>query len=152
MIKFALQCEKGHGFEGWFRSSADFEVQARKRLVECPACASKKIEKALMAPAVQGTDVNLARTEVPVETTPAPVAMPDPRQVALREMMRKMRDYVVANSEDVGDKFAEEARKIHNDEVEKRSIHGRATPDEAHALREDGVEFAPLPVFPDDHN
>jgi len=141
MIKFALLCEKGHESEGWFRSSADFDTQAGRGLVECPVCGSAKVAKGLMTPSVQGTDRHAeAATHV----------LADERATGMREMLRRFRDHVVANTEDVGDKFAEEARKIHYDEVEKRSIRGRATADEARALREEGVDVAPMPVVPDD--
>jgi hypothetical protein len=141
VITFSLACDNGHDFEGWFRSSADFDAQEKDGQLECPVCASHRVGKALMAPAVAGT-----REEA------SPVLMADPRDGAMRQMMKAFRDHVVASSEDVGERFAEEARRIHFDETEKRSIRGKATPDEAQALREDGVPFAPLPVLPDDQN
>ena len=141
MITYTLACDNGHDFEGWFRSSADFDEQERDGRLECPVCASHHIGKALMAPALAGA-----------REAASPVVLADPRDAAMRGMMKAFRDHVVANSEDVGDRFAEEARRIHFDETEKRSIRGQATADEAKALREDGVPFAPLPVLPDDHN
>ena len=139
MIRFSLHCDKDHEFEGWFSSSTDFDGQSERGLVECPVCGSRQIEKSLMAPAVA------VSKEIPAR----PLAM-DPEK---RQMMRKLRDMVQAvkqNSEDVGDRFADEARKIHHGEAEARGIIGKASNDEAKSLIEDGIEIAPLPEFPDD--
>lgn len=139
MIRFSLHCDKEHEFEGWFSSSKDFDGQSERGLVECPMCGSREIGKSLMAPAVA----------VSKETAPRPLAM-DPER---REMMRKLREMVQAvkqNSEDVGDRFADEARKIHHGEAEARGIIGKASADDAKSLIEDGIEIAPLPEFPDD--
>ncbi|KGF69973.1 hypothetical protein LL06_07940 [Hoeflea sp. BAL378] len=139
MIRFSLQCDKDHGFEGWFASSADFDGQSERGLVECPVCGSRKVGKALMAPAVA----------VSRETPARPLAM-DPQK---REMMRKLRDLVKAvkqNSEDVGDRFADEARRIHHGEAEARGIIGQASTEDARSLIEEGIEIAPLPEFPED--
>ncbi len=139
MIRFSLLCDKDHEFEGWFSSSKDFDGQSERGLVECPVCGSKQVGKALMAPAVA----------VSREDTPRPLAM-DPEK---REMMRKLRDMVQTvkqNSEDVGDRFADEARKIHHGEAEARGIIGHASSDDAKSLIEEGIEIAPLPKFPDD--
>lgn len=139
MIRFSLHCDKDHEFEGWFSSSKDFDGQSERGLVECPICGSRQIGKSLMAPAVAISKDAPAR----------PLAM-DPEK---REMMRKLRDMVQAvkqNSEDVGDRFADEARKIHHGEAEARGIIGKASTDDAKSLIEDGIEIAPLPEFPDD--
>ena len=139
MIRFSLHCDKDHEFEGWFSSSTDFDGQSERGLVECPVCGSRQIEKSLMAPAVA------VSKEIPAR----PLAM-DPEK---RQMMRKLRDMVQAvkqNSEDVGDRFADEARKIHHGEAEARGIIGKASNDDAKSLIEDGIEIAPLPEFPDD--
>lgn len=140
MITFNLHCEKDHEFEGWFSSGADFDRQRESGLVECPMCGSRKIEKALMAPAVAvSRDVDPQRS----------LAL-DPEK---REMMRKLREMVKAvreNAEDVGDRFPEEARKIHHGESEARGIIGKASGEEARALVEEGIEIAPLPEFPED--
>ena len=139
MISFSLHCDKDHEFEGWFSSSKDFDGQSERGLVECPVCGSRKIDKSLMAPAVAVSKEKSAR----------PLAM-DPER---REMMRKLRDMVQAvkkNSEDVGERFADEARKIHHGEAEARGIIGKASADDAKSLIEDGIEIAPLPEFPDD--
>lgn len=139
MIRFSLHCDKDHEFEGWFSSSKDFDGQSERGLVECPHCGSRQVGKALMAPAVA----------VSREAAPRPLAM-DPEK---REMMRKLRDMVQAvkqNSEDVGERFADEARKIHHGEAEARGIIGKASNDDARSLIEEGIEIAPLPEFPDD--
>lgn len=142
MIRYTLVCDRGHEFEGWFRSSADFDDQSRRGLLAC-ACGSHQVEKGLMAPSVAATP----------EPEPAmPVLKPNPKDVAMREMLKQMRAAVMAKTEDVGDRFPEEARKIHYEENGERAIRGRATPDEAKALIEEGITVAPLPVLPDDHN
>ncbi|MCV3238547.1 DUF1178 family protein [Mesorhizobium sp. ZC-5] len=141
MIRFSLGCEHDHEFEGWFRNNDDFETQKKRGFVECPACGSHKVEKALMAPAV-----STGRKKEKVA-----LAMNAQQQAAmaqLKALSEKMRE----NADYVGDKFAEEARKIHFGEADARGIYGEATPDEARGLAEDGVEFLPIPVFPDDRN
>ena len=139
MIRFSLHCDKEHEFEGWFSSNAEFDAQSEGGLVECPVCGSRAIGKTLMAPAVAVSRDKEVR----------PLAM-DPEK---REMMRKLRQMVRAvkqNSEDVGDRFADEARKIHHGEAEARGIIGQASSDEAKSLIEEGIEIAPLPEFPED--
>jgi hypothetical protein len=140
MISYTLHCDRGHEFDAWFRSSTDYDKAAGK--TACPICNSKKIEKALMAPSVARTD----------RDAPMRVAAPDPRQIALRQALREIRQKVTENADYVGDKFAEEARKIHYNEVEARGIYGEATPDDAKALIEEGIEFHPLPVLPEEGN
>lgn len=141
MIRFSLHCDQAHDFEGWFRSNDDFETQRKRGFVECPECGSQKVEKALMAPSV-----STSRKQAKIA-----LAMGQEQRkaiAALKELSEKVR----ANAENVGDKFAEEARKIHFGETEARGIYGAATLDEAKGLAEDGIEFMPLPVFPDDRN
>ncbi|MGV3550443.1 DUF1178 family protein [Rhizobium sp.] len=142
MINYSLQCEQTHGFEGWFASSADFDRQKAMGLVTCPYCDSKDVSKTLMAPNVT-TGRQKDRTQA--------VVMDNMR----REMIAKVKDAVKeirANAEDVGQRFPEEARKIHYGESEARGIIGQATPDEAQALTEEGIEVAALPVFPEDQH
>lgn len=141
MIKFSLQCERDHAFEGWFRNNDDFDTQSKRGFVECPHCGSTKIAKALMAPAV-----STARKKNQIA-----VAM-GAEQRAVLDQLREMSKKVRETSENVGSRFAEEARKIHFGETEARGIYGEASPEEARALVEDGVEFAPLPIFPEDRN
>ena len=141
MIRFSLACDKAHEFEGWFRSNDDFEKQSKRGLVDCPTCGSNRVHKALMAPAVS---TGRKREKIAL-------AMGERQRAAmveLKALSEKMRE----NADYVGDKFAEEARKIHFGETDPRGIYGEATPDEARGLAEDGVSFMPIPVFPDDHN
>lgn len=141
MISFSLHCAEGHEFEAWFRNGDDFDMQSQRGLVTCPHCGSAKISKALMAPAVSTT----RRKEKLAMAAGAEQA----RMMAqLQELARKVR----ANGEDVGDKFAVEARKIHFGEAEARGIYGEATLDEAKGLAEDGVAFMPLPNLPEEQN
>jgi hypothetical protein len=141
MIRFSLRCERDHAFDGWFRNGADFDTQRERKLVACPVCGSEVIEKALMAPAVS--------TGRKQEKLALAVSDEQRRVIAkLKELSEKLRQ----NAEDVGGRFAEEARKIHFGEVEPRGIYGEATAAEAKSLLEDGVAFMPLPVLPEDRN
>jgi hypothetical protein len=163
MIRYSLRCQKGHEFEAWFRSIADYDRQAADNAVACPACGDHKTEKALMAPSIGRAGKDKGR---PAEEAPSPVPAPtasapaeekvqlaaDPRQQALIQAMRELRKKIVEGADYVGDKFAEEARKIHYRETEPRGIYGEATREEAEKLAEEGVEFAPLPPVPDDRN
>lgn len=142
MIKYTLSCDNAHSFEGWFSSSADFDRQADLGLVSCPVCGSVAVGKELMAPSV-----STARRK-----DEAKVLMMDQ---ARKEAVAKIRELVTSireNSEDVGNRFPEEARKIHYGEAEQRGLIGQATIDEARALLEEGIEIAALPVLPDDVN
>lgn len=139
MIRFSLTCDGDHEFEGWFKSNDDFDGQKKRGLVSCPVCGSSSVDKALMAPSVRA-----ARDEKP-ET----LALDPKRQEmikAVREMVRAVR----ANSEDVGERFPEEARKIHHGEAQARGIIGKASQDDARALIDEGIEIAPLPDLPED--
>lgn len=141
MIRFALICEHEHEFEGWFRSNDDFDTQKKRGFVDCPSCGSHKVQKALMAPAV-----STARKQETIA-----LAMGEAQKQALAQL-KAMAEKVRENADYVGDKFAEEARKIHFGESDPRGIYGEATLEEAKSLAEDGVEFMPIPVFPDDRN
>jgi hypothetical protein len=141
LIRFALICEHEHEFEGWFRSNDDFDTQKKRGFVDCPTCGSHKVQKALMAPAV-----STARKQETIA-----LAMGEAQKQALAQL-KAMAEKVRENADYVGDKFAEEARKIHFGESDPRGIYGEATLDEAKSLAEDGVEFMPIPVFPDDRN
>lgn len=160
MIKYALQCDKGHGFESWFPSSASFETQAKRGLVDCPVCGSSRVEKQIMAPSVRLKGAAAPDVEItaPADVPDSPaipdqsVALMGERALKLRQMMRDLHAHVTANTEDVGAKFADEARKIHYGETEERAIRGRATADEAEALHDEGIGFLPLPVLPDERN
>ena len=140
MIRYALLCEHEHPFDGWFPSSAGFEAQAASGDLVCPVCGSREVRKALMAPQLgRGT-----RKGAPAA---APAALPDAAQ-KLGMMMLALRKHVEENCDYVGDRFAEEARRIHYGETDHRDIYGETTPDEARALIEEGVEVAPLPIVP----
>lgn len=141
MIRFSLVCDRDHEFEAWFRSNDDFDTQSRRGFVECPACGSKKVGKALMAPSV-----STGRKKEQIA-----LAMGEAQKQALAQL-KAMAAKVRESADYVGDKFAEEARKIHFGESEARGIYGEATLDEARSLAEDGVEFMPIPVFPDEQN
>lgn len=134
MIKYALACEYGHAFEGWFGSSADFDDQAARGLLDCPVCGSKAVRKQIMAPAVGGTKAQGGGAGLP----------PEARQMMM-EAMGKVRAHVEQNFDYVGDTFAREARDIHEGRSEERGIYGEASPAEVKALVEDGVPVAPLP-------
>ena len=141
MIRFALICEHEHEFEGWFRSNDDFDTQKKRGFVDCPTCGSHKVQKALMAPAV-----STARKQETIA-----LAMGEAQKQALAQL-KAMAEKVRENADYVGDKFAEEARKIHFGESDPRGIYGEATLDEAKSLAEDGIEFMPIPSFPDERN
>jgi len=134
MISFNLICRNDHEFEGWFRNSADFEGQAKKQLVACPACGDVKIAKSLMAPVVGAKDtVRAGRTEKAEQA----------RKV--RKMLGEVRDYVETNFDDVGDDFTDEARKIYYGESDERPIYGNATDEDAKELADEGVPVGKLP-------
>lgn len=143
MIRYSLVCENDHGFEGWFRDSATFDAQTAAGEVSCPTCGSIDIAKALMAPSVSTREQ--AAPSMQMATT-------DPRNTKALDMLRRLKQHVVDNSDYVGNKFPEEARKIHYEEAERRSIYGEASLEEAKSLIEEGVEVHPLPVLPDEKN
>jgi hypothetical protein len=162
MIRYALTCDKGHEFESWFQSSAAYDTQVRHGLVSCPICNSAKVEKTIMAPRVVGakkrgaapapaTAPGAAETPAAAEA-PKPVAMVSPQERELRSKLKELREHLIKNADYVGQKFPEEARKMHYGEIEHRSIYGEASPDQAKELHEEGIEFHPLPVLPDERN
>lgn len=147
MIHYDLICDKGHAFDGWFRNSAAYDEQASRGLVTCTHCGSPKVEKQLMAPGIPVKSNRKGDGARKMVAAPA-----DPKLAELMTMMREMRRHVEANAEYVGDRFAEEARKIHYEETEQRGIYGQTTPDEAKALIEEGIAVHPLPRLPEDGN
>ena len=159
MIRYALICDNKHSFESWFADSAAYDKQAKRGLVTCPQCGSVKVEKAIMAPQLANTKKRRKPVAAPsAESLPAaspdnaPVAMLSPHEKELRQKLKDIRDHLTKNSEHVGPKFSEEARKMHYGEIEHRSIYGEASPEQAKELAEEGVEFHPLPVLPDERN
>jgi hypothetical protein len=152
MILYRLKCKKGHEFEAWFASSGAFDTQEKRGQLSCPVCATNKVSKALMAPRVAK---RAARPRAARKGEPPQQRGETQRLAAHGELasaMRKLRAEVEANSEYVGPRFCEEARKIHHEEAPARGIHGEATAEEAKALREEGIEFFPLPILPEERN
>jgi hypothetical protein len=160
MIRYNLVCGRRHEFESWFANSAAYEKQAKRGLVACPVCGSTKVEKAIMAPRLARADQPIDVPEAPAApapapaapTPPTPVAMISPQERELRSKLKELRDHLTKNAENVGRKFPETARKMHYGELEHRSIYGEASPQEAKDLHEEGIEFHPLPVLPDERN
>jgi hypothetical protein len=157
VIRYALTCDSGHGFESWFKSANAYDKQAARGLVACPLCGSTKVGKAIMAPGVARS----APREVAAPQPPAPAPAPEPRapvamlsekERELRAKLKELRDHVVKNADYVGQKFPEEARKMHYGEVEHRSIYGEASTADAAELIEEGIELHPLPILPDERN
>jgi len=163
MIRYSLQCDKKHTFEGWFANSAAFDKQKKRGLVSCPKCGSTGVQKALMAPNVV-TSEKAARKprRAPAERSASPsVSAPavgaqnlafSPEQREVLSRLRKLRDEVLAKSDYVGPRFAEEARRIHDNETPARGIHGEASLEDVKSLAEDGIDVFPVPVLPDDQN
>ncbi len=153
MIKYLLGCASGHEFESWFRAGADFEAQSRSGEISCPHCGSVNIAKRPMAPSVvtRRTKVEGPSDQVS-KATAGGAAAAAPDGATVREALRAFAQTVIANTEDVGGRFADEARKMHFGEIEERQIRGSSTPDEAKELVEDGVPFGILPALPDDLN
>jgi len=165
MIRYQLQCDKDHIFEAWFSNSDAYDKQARCNLITCPQCGSSKVSKAIMAPNI-GVKTNRKKTALTVRgDAQSEVAAPQqnssdeshsPELVNARhEIMaaaRKIREIVKKNAEYVGHKFAEEARKIHYEEVEEKGIYGEASAEEVQELLEEGVDIQPLPILPEEKN
>jgi len=160
MIRYNLRCEKGHAFESWFQSSAAYESQEKRKLVSCPACGSVKVERAIMAPRIVGkkgreaTAPEAAAAQAPSTETTAKGSTPllMAQELELRAKIRELRDHIVKNADNVGERFPNEARKMHYGDIEHRPIYGEASPEEARSLIDEGVEVSPLPVLPDDRN
>jgi hypothetical protein len=158
MIRYNLRCEHGHAFESWFQSSSAYESQEKRRLVSCPACGSAKVERAIMAPQIASKKGRDAAPAAPAPATSTEVAAPasTPLMMAqereLRAKLKELRDHIVKNADNVGERFPNEARKMHYGDIEHRPIYGEASPEEARSLIDEGVEVSPLPVLPDDRN
>ena len=160
MIRYSLRCERDHPFESWFQSSSAYDTQVRRKLVTCPVCGSAKVEKAIMAPQIVSKKRrdSVAPAPEPVAAQPAEVTAPasTPLLMAqereLRAKLKELRDHIVKNADNVGERFPNEARKMHYGDIEHRPIYGEASPDEARALIDEGVEVSPLPVLPEDRN
>jgi hypothetical protein len=162
MIHYQLQCTDGHGFDGWFKDSQSFEQQAKRGLLACPVCGGTKVERALMTPSVPRK--GNTRTEVVAAPAPAPVpANPAPATAAtttapavvggtmpdhMRAMLQRLRAEVEKSCDYVGHEFADEARRIHRGESNRRGIYGEASPAESEALAEEGIDVARIPWVP----
>ena len=140
-MHYSLVCDNDHKFDAWFRSAEAFDEQSSRGIVTCPICNSPRVGKGLMAPSVaRGSSEKVS------------VSIGHPQQKQLREALRALRNKVTAEADYVGDRFADEARRIHFKEVDPRGIYGEATREEVASLIEDGVDFMPLPSIPEEHN
>ncbi len=145
MIHYNLRCKDGHEFDGWYKDSAAFDRLAKRGLVECPHCGATKVERALMTPAVPKKSSQLPEPppSVPAKVTRKKGGGRMPAEV--RAMLQRLRAEVERNCDYVGPEFADEARKIHRGESEKRGIYGETTPAEAESLAEEGIEVSSIP-------
>jgi len=141
VIHYSLVCDRSHKFDGWFANAAAYDAQKQRGLVTCPICLTTSVDKALMAPSVNRTD-----------NEKVSLSIGHPQHQQLREAMLALRNKVTSEADYVGDKFADEARKIHFKEIDARGIYGEATREEVAALVEDGVDFMPLPSVKEEHN
>ncbi|WP_376090955.1 DUF1178 family protein [Roseomonas sp. CCTCC AB2023176] len=152
MIHYDLLCDAGHGFDGWYRDSAAFEKLAAAGLIDCPACGSTGVRRALMAPAI----ATRAEPPAPKAAPPVPVPSPAPERTAVAgpmpaeivALLQRMREKVEKECDHVGRDFAEEARKMHRGESERRGIYGDATEAEVEALHDEGIEVGRIPWVP----
>jgi hypothetical protein len=161
MIRYALACDQAHEFESWFPSAEGYEAQVARGLVACPLCGSGKVEKQIMAPSIGRKERERGampeagpapQPQAPEVLAPQPVALLSQKEQAFRAMLKAVREHVTKNSDYVGPRFVDEARKMHYGEIEHRSIYGEANPMDAAALLEEGIEVHPLPIAPDDRN
>ncbi|MET4255184.1 hypothetical protein ABIC09_000106 [Bradyrhizobium sp. S3.12.5] len=160
MIRYALHCDRKHAFESWFQSSSAYDSQVKRKLVTCPICGSAKVDKAIMAPRIVGKKGRGSATPPPEPTTtPTPEAAQSgstslmmAQERELRTKLKELRDHIVKNADNVGERFANEARAMHYGDKEHRPIYGEASPDEAKSLIDEGIEVSPLPTLPEDRN
>ncbi|TPG44244.1 DUF1178 family protein [Roseomonas nepalensis] len=153
MIHYQLRCSQDHGFDGWFKDSAAFEKGAAAGFVDCPVCGDTTVRRDLMAPAIGKRAAGRDRNEAAPAAPSAPAAPPavttaGPLPAQLLSLLQRMRAEVEKNCDPVGRDFAEEARRMHRGESERRGIYGEATPDEAEALAEEGIEVGRIPWVP----
>jgi hypothetical protein len=172
VIRYTLACADGHTFESWFASSAAYDKQAKRHLIECPVCGSTKVDRAIMAPAIargrrravrEGAASEPMMAPPPADAAAGPpaaagsaegssVAMISEHERELRTKLKELHQHLTGNADYVGAKFPEEARRMHYGEADHRSIYGEASLDDAKALHDEGIEFYPLPRLPDDRN
>ena len=153
MILYNLVCANQHEFEGWFKDSQAYERQAKARHVSCPVCGDSKVRKAVMAPRInkgRPSEARVAEATPPAQAGQAPPANspPSPQQQKFLMALREMRKHVESNCDYVGEKFPDEARKIHYGETEARSIYGEASEKQADELKDEGIEFHRIPWTP----
>ena len=161
MIRYSLRCERDHSFESWFQDSGAYEQQVRRKLVSCPVCDSVNVDKAIMAPRIvskKGREraapepAAAPTTEVAPPQQEAPASLMMAQEHELRTKLKELRDHIVKHADNVGERFPNEARAMHYGDKEHRPIYGEASPDEAKALIDEGIEVSPLPVLPEDRN
>jgi hypothetical protein len=161
MIRYSLICDNAHEFDSWFANSGAFDDQSERGLVACPLCDSAHVTKAIMSPRVARTDMeagSLPRQEAPAADAPKPaeekrpVALFDEKHAALRHMIRELHGKIMETTVDVGARFPEEARRIHDGETPEQPIRGQATAEEAKALLDEGIGILPIPTLPDERN
>jgi hypothetical protein len=161
MIRYALICDNAHEFDSWFANSGAFDEQSNRGFVVCPFCESAHVTKAIMSPRVARAD--RAKPALPATEAPAadaakppedkrPLALIDERHAALRIMMRELHAKIMETTVDVGSRFPQEARRIHDSETPEQPIRGQATAEEASALLEEGIGILPIPMLPDERN
>jgi len=141
VIQYSLRCDNGHKFDAWFQSAQAYDEQRARNIVTCPQCMSEKVDKAIMAPAVSRAG-----------SEKVTLSAGHPEQQRVLEFLKALRKKVTSEADYVGDRFAEEARKIHFKEVDPRGIYGEATREEVAELIEDGIDFMPLPPLPKEAN
>ena len=159
MIRYQLGCANDHSFESWFRDSAAFDVQVERALLSCPVCGTDRVAKSIMAPAVVGGS---ARRDAETEARQAVEVLPqrgqpdaailDDRHREVRAALRELRTKILANGENVGARFPDEARRMHDGDIPHRQIHGHATAQEARELLGDGILVLPVPLLPEELN
>jgi hypothetical protein len=160
MIRYSLLCDNAHEFESWFANSGAFDEQSERGLVACPFCDSAHVTKAIMSPRVARMDRALVLPAAEATTSDAlkppeekrPVALFDEKHAALRNMMRELHGKIMETTVDVGSRFPEEARRIHDSETPEQPIRGQATAEEAKALLDEGIGILPIPTLPDERN
>lgn len=145
MKVFDLQCEHGHRFEGWFASEADHADQQARGLIECPLCGSPRVDKRPSAPRLNLSGVSRSEPSPPPDV-PAPRPQATPEQQSVEALWLRAVRHVLDHTEDVGSRFADEARRIHHGESPERGIRGQTSPEERLALREEGIEVHTLPM------
>ena len=146
MIHYDLICKHGHKFDGWFSTSAAYDEQRKSNDILCPSCGTADVDKQLMMPSIprKGDRKKSGRQMVS--------GAGDPQMKVLIDKLRELRQHVERHADYVGDRFADEARRIHYKEAEERGIYGEASPNDARALIDEGIEVQPLPLLPEDFN